>query len=112
MLHHAIFDENYEAVAAMKEELPFFRDIMEHNEVDEGWTPLTLAYRASNMKIAKLLIDEGASPLLPTTYGWTIFHLAAMRGDPPLLDYAIKQNRHYTLDIRSQDGSTPAQMAC
>ena len=34
LLHHAVFDDNYEAVKAIKEELPFFKDIMDNNEVE------------------------------------------------------------------------------
>ena len=29
-----------------------------------------------------------------------------------MLDYAIRLNKHYSLDIRNNDGQTPAMMAC
>ena len=65
LLHHAVVDENYEVVKAMRDDLPYFSEIVDFNEVDQEWTPLTLSYQVCNLPIAKLLIEAGASPLIP-----------------------------------------------
>jgi hypothetical protein len=52
LLHHAVFDENYPVVELMKNELKYFRDIMENDENEEGWTPLTFAGQKANLEIA------------------------------------------------------------
>ena len=65
----------------------------------------------SNLQMADLLVREGASPLVPNSIGKTIYHFSAIMGDAIMLDYAIRLNRHYTLDIQDADGQAPANIA-
>lgn len=52
LLHHAVFDENYPAIELMRNQLKYFRDIIDEPNDESGWTPLTLAGSQANLPIA------------------------------------------------------------
>jgi ankyrin repeat protein len=56
-------------------------------------------------------VEGGADPLTKDKSGNTIYHEAVARQDPPLLSYALSLKRHYTVDIESIHGGTPASIA-
>jgi ankyrin repeat protein len=108
LLHHAVYDENLEVVRLIKDNLSCFRECVDENSNEEGWTPLLLAAQQGNMTIVKMLIDSGAHPMMQNNNRTNIFHLAASNGDVRMLDLAMKQDRHYTVDTEAEDGWTPA----
>jgi ankyrin repeat protein len=57
------------------------------------------------------LIEQGASPLIPKANGLTIYHFAAANNDLLMLDYLMKLNRHFHIDIKNSEGKTPASLA-
>ena len=64
-----------------------------------------------NLSIARNLIEQGASVLQPIDAGLTVFHMAAANNDVHLLDLAIQQKQHDTVDMVTSEGWTPAQHA-
>jgi len=58
--------------------------------------------------MAKLLMQSGANPTKPKSDGVTLFHLAAASNDVRLLAFALAQDRHFTVDLQTKDGYTPA----
>ena len=57
------------------------------------------------------LITHGASVTKPKRDGMTTFHVAASNNDVQMLDYLIELNQHDTVDIKNQEGWTPALLA-
>ena len=55
-----------------------------------------------------MLIEGGANPVKSKTNGTNLFHLAAANNDVRMLDLGLKQERHYTVDMQTEDGWTPA----
>lgn len=47
----------------------------------------------------------------PKNDGITVFHMAASQNDIHTLDYCIGLNKHLTIDVKNEDGWTPAHMA-
>ena len=58
-----------------------------------------------------MLVEGGASVMEPMDQGVTVFHLAAANNDCNILDLAISQQEHINLDIKTDEGWTPAQHA-
>jgi len=84
---------------------------VEDNSNEEGWTPLTLSAHVQNFEIAKFLLESGANPVKSKNNGMNLFHLAAANNDVRLLELALNQERHYTVDMLTEDGWTPAHNA-
>lgn len=61
--------------------------------------------------MVKDLVDSGASLARPMESGVSIYHLAAANNDVRLLDYAISQNHHLDLEMKTSSGMTPAHHA-
>lgn len=109
LLHHAVYDENIEVVQMMKKWLPYFNDIVDEDvDHEEGWTPLLLSACKANLDIMKLLIRSGAKPLRPKNNGATCYHFAASNNDIHMLNYLIKLDMHFTIDMEDGNGWTPA----
>lgn len=70
-----------------------------------------LAVHNMDLKMSKQLVEEGAKVLTPMDKGVTLFHMAAANNDVRLLDFAIGRDDHASLDLRTDDGWTPAQHA-
>lgn len=60
-----------------------------------------------NLRMAKMIVEGGASVLKPIDKGVTMFHLAAANNDVRLLDFAISQREHSNVDFRTDEGWTP-----
>lgn len=90
LLHHAVYDDNMDTVKLMKENLPFFDEVVNDNDNEEGWTPLLFSVKNANLQIAKLLVESGASTNLSKSSGDTILHYAASNNDLHMLDYVVK----------------------
>jgi len=54
------------------------------------------------LEIAKILIESGASPIKAKKNGMNLFHLAASNNDVRMLDFALRQERHYTVDMQNE----------
>lgn len=57
------------------------------------------------------LANHGADLFRPKQDGLTILHIAASQNDIHLLDYVIKSQKVKNVDIKSNDGWTPAHSA-
>ena len=99
LLHHAVYDDSMDTVELMKKNLPYFNEIVDSNDNEEGWTPLLFSVKNANHQMTKLLVESGASTNLSTNSGDTVFHYAAANNDLHMLDYIVKLEQHYSVDI-------------
>ena len=51
LLHHAVYDDNMETVKLMKENLPYFEEVVNENDNEEGWTPLLFSVKNANLQM-------------------------------------------------------------
>ena len=70
-----------------------------------------MAAKNGNIDMAKQLVEAGARVTSPMAKGVTVFHISAADGDVHLLDFAISRGQHLSLDLKTEDGWTPAQHA-
>ena len=63
ILHHCVMEDNYDAMASLTT-LPYFREVINDNSNEDGWTPLLSACAkqeiVTNMDMVKLLVSHGA----------------------------------------------------
>lgn len=60
--------------------------MLDYNLNEKGWTPLLFATHNENLKMAKTLMEGGASVLTQMDSGITVFHMAAANNDVRILD--------------------------
>lgn len=89
LLHHVAFDGNLEALEMLKS-LPYYKEIVDTDNNDQGWTPLLWAASNCDLNMIKALIESGAQPLKPKRDGATILHIGACTNDLRMLDYVYK----------------------
>eukprot|EP00347_Sterkiella_histriomuscorum_P009685 403340270 len=110
LIHHAAFDGDVEAIGMMSS-LPYFKEIIDNDTNEEGWTPLLWAAQQSDTTMVKYLVENGASLLKPKKDGLTVLHVAACQNDIQTLDFAIKTKQTKSIDIGNEEGWTPAHFA-
>jgi ankyrin repeat protein len=81
---------------------------------DEGYTPLQIAVKNRNVKLAKLLLDQGANPNIPNSgnsihKGYTATHIAAKNGDVDLINLLAKAGAD--LNFEGSDSWLPIHCA-
>eukprot|EP00842_Homolaphlyctis_polyrhiza_P003904 jgi/Hompol1/4514/HPOL_003681-RA len=78
-----------------------------------GSTPLMVACRQGNHKIASVLIEFGAQTKISDEYAATALHWAANSGKPNLVNMLVSKGRLSTSDMIKKDqfGSTPLHFA-
>jgi ankyrin repeat protein len=83
-----------------KEELDLF-----HN----GRTKLMEAVEETNIDKVKELLEKGANPSIPNSYGETAVHLAVSNQDNPAIAPILKELKQYGANLNQQDieGNTP-----
>ena len=118
-LHRSVFMNSFEMTSLIIEELKKRLGFGASNQLSkfmnektsEGFTALHYASSKGNIKIAKLLIENGATVEATTNRGKNVMHLSAESNQPSIMVYFI----HYQAqDVFSIDecGSTPLHWAC
>jgi ankyrin repeat protein len=90
LLHKAISDKNEEVVQIIRQDLPYFKDIVDDASNEKGMTPLNLAAQVSSLNIAKILVSSGASVMKTDAHGNSILHYAAVNNDVRMMDFALR----------------------
>jgi ankyrin repeat protein len=98
LLHHASADNSLLTIELMREELSFYKELINYQQQD-GVTPLYLASQTGHIDVVKLLSSHGADPTIKKLNGLTPIHMASARGDARMLDVLLRLNKHYTVDI-------------
>uniref|UniRef100_A0A8D8CWH8 Nuclear factor NF-kappa-B p110 subunit n=1 Tax=Culex pipiens TaxID=7175 RepID=A0A8D8CWH8_CULPI len=79
---------------------------------DDGYSPLQLAVMCRNLRIAKLLLDRGASPTeRDLKHGNNILHIAVESDSLDLVNYILEQVDKSLSDEPNNAGYTPLQLA-
>eukprot|EP00042_Codosiga_hollandica_P041001 m.361586 g.361586 ORF g.361586 m.361586 type:complete len:478 (-) comp56007_c0_seq17:89-1522(-) len=79
---------------------------------EEGITPLMQAVRSGLIECCRALLDAGADPLLQSTNGHTVLHIACENGQPEVLDYLLSiDSVLQLLNVTSNSGRTPLVVA-
>ena len=60
LLHHVAFDGNIEVFHMLKS-LPYFRDVVDSDNNEMGWTPLLWAASRGEVEMVKALVKEGGA---------------------------------------------------
>lgn len=115
ILHAAATADNFDAMASLSA-LPFFSEVINNGENEPGWTPLLCACVHSHkqdLRLIKLLVENGANLLKPKKDGLTSMHFAASNNDIHFLDYILTtvDNAQNVANIKTVDGWTPAHYA-
>lgn len=76
-IHTAAYYENYEAVKMLIEK---DKNLVNYQSEVDGWTPLQEAVLKSNVEIVKLLLENGANPLIKDYNGGTVMNMATEFG--------------------------------
>jgi ankyrin repeat protein len=79
-------------------------------DTETGETPLFLAYRREDERVARLLLDAGAQPNIPNHAGDRILDLVAARGDIPWALALLGAGGNVRL--RGAGGQQPLHAAC
>ena len=118
-LHRAVFMNSEKIVTIIIEELKKRLGIESKQELpkfvnevtSEGITALHYAAYKGNIRIAKFLIDNGASVDVVTNRGKNVMHMSAEGNQPSIMIYFMN---YHAQDIFSIDeyGSTPLHWAC
>lgn len=118
-LHRSVFKNNYELTIQIIDRVKKEVGIGHSNKLEnfinektnEGYTALHYAAMIGNLKIIKLLKDNGAKIDSVTKLGKNVLHIAAENNQPSVIIYFIFNE---PLDIYSVDenGSTPLHWAC
>ncbi|KAK0416190.1 hypothetical protein QR680_012334 [Steinernema hermaphroditum] len=89
------------------------RIVTPRNEVDkDGNTALHLAAKVGNLKICKLLFEEGWSPIDGNKSSSTPVHVAAAYGHTDIVKYFTREANMAEVDLRDALGRTPIFHAC
>ena len=120
IMHHCIVENKYEALG-MLTAVPYFRQVVNDNGNEAGWTPLLTACAnetgKANLDIVKLLVYNGADLLAAKTDdGISAAHLASTNGDLQLLDYILtyepsELETRKPVHMKDINGSTPSHYA-
>ena len=116
ILHHIATEDNYDALVSLCA-LPYFKDVVNDDTNEEGWTPLLTACAKSNksdLKLIKLLVESGAGLSKPKRGdGLLPIHFAASNNDVHLLDYILTEsdNAKTAVNLANEEGWTPAHFA-
>jgi ankyrin repeat protein len=86
LLHHVAFDGNLEVLQMLKT-LPYYKEIVDLDNNEMGWTPLLWAASRGDMEMTRALVDSGAELLKGRKDGITVLHVGASNNDLHLLDY-------------------------
>jgi len=112
ILHFACRDdEGTDFVKQLATELPYFSKVVDDQSNEDGWTPLMWAAQKGNIETIQELVANGANVMKTKTDGISLYHMAASNNDVHLLDYAISLKAHTSLNLKNDDGWTPAHMA-
>lgn len=87
------------------------------NHLNSGWEmspikgepPLNIAARSNSLKVAKLLINNGANPNNSTKWGITALHVASRYSDTLFIQYLI--DNAAAIDVANHNGYTPLWLA-
>ena len=116
IMHHCAVHDNFDALAALCA-LPYFKEVVNDDSNESGWTPLLTACAQSNksdLRFIKLLVENGAN-LLKTKRddGLASIHFAASNNDVHLLDYILTNtdNKKSVSNLANKEGWTPAHFA-
>lgn len=71
----------------------------------DGYTPLALAAKINNEKVAKMLVDNGAEIIIQDKAGNTPLHLAAQNKNVDLVRYLANKNS-WAIAIKNDAGET------
>ena len=92
LLHHCAAQDNLDAISALSA-LPFFSEVVNDDNNEQGWTPLLTACAQSNktdLRLIKLLVENGADLMkAKKNDGLASVHFAASNNDVHLLDYIL-----------------------
>lgn len=115
LLHHCVMQENLDAMKSLAT-LPFFREAINDNGNEQGWTPLLSAcasqVKVANIEMVKLLVDNGANLRQSlTNKNIGVVHFAASNGDTMLLDYLLERVPEAVAYKTNGDARTPAHYA-
>ena len=88
-----------DTVKLMKQNLPYFEEVVNENDNEEGWTPLLFSVKNANLQMTQFLVESGAQTNVAKGSGDTILHYAASNNDLRMLDYVVKQDQLYSVDI-------------
>lgn len=77
----------------------------------EGYTPLLLAAYRGNIKIIKLLIENGGDYRLTNKMGLSVLHMAAQGNQPSVIIY-FKEKYDLDLNLKDNVGSTVLHWTC
>lgn len=88
LLHHVAYSGNIDALQAIVE-MPWFAEVVDECNNEQGWTPLLWAATKKHMTVVKTLIEQGATPLKSKSDGMNILHVAASSNDIHVLEYVI-----------------------
>lgn len=102
LLHHAAFDGNIEVLKMMRN-LPYYRDVVDSDNNEVGWTPVLWATARGELEALQELVESGAQVLKPRKDGVTTLHLAACTNDVPVLNYVLKAKSTSSIDMISDD---------
>jgi ankyrin len=70
-------------------------EVLEYQSSD-GWTPLHTAVFLNHLQIVKILLENGADPLVVTSKGVTAFHIACSRGHVLMLKLLMSESSYKT----------------
>jgi ankyrin repeat protein len=89
-------------------------DYVNRKSVSSSGTPLYLACENKHMQCAYLLLEEGASPLVPTTFNRTPLHVACYHGITPIVVYMLQRypdTISQIINLKDKNGNTPLHEA-
>lgn len=90
--------------------------VVDVNSLKRGdWTPLMISVSKVNLKISKLLLENGAKVDICNKDGWNVFHIAARTGNVNLLclleEYFISKGEEKLWNSKSNNGRTLLHIA-
>ena len=59
LLHHTVFDNNLEIIDVLRQNLGYFNELINNDNNEEGWTPLSLAASTGNNELCAYFISQG-----------------------------------------------------
>jgi hypothetical protein len=98
----------------LPESLKKYAAQLNNGDPTEGYTPLQIAVKNRNLKMAKMLVDGGANPNIPCCgqgihKGYTAVHIAAKNGDAEFITMLAKAGAN--LDFEGSDSWLPIHSA-
>lgn len=99
--------------------LPYFKQVIDDEYGEQGWTPILAAASqpaTTDHKCIKFLAEHGASLFHKSkSHGNTVLHIAAGNNQIHLLDYCLTKlslpERRNFINMKNNDGLTPGHFA-